>query len=73
VARQALRQATALEAIVAKLPYFLPEAQAVAATAATHLAEMEVTAASVPVEEAVVLVVPQVAVALVEKVAKAWF
>jgi hypothetical protein len=57
----------------ATLRYLAPVDQAVAATAATHLAAAEVTAASVPVEEAVVLVVPQVEVALVEKVAKAWF
>jgi hypothetical protein len=73
VARQAQRLATALEATVAKLPYFLPVGLAVAVTAATHLAEMEVAVASVPVEEAVVLVVPQVEVALVEMVAQAWF
>jgi hypothetical protein len=73
VARQALRLATALEATVAKLPYFLPADQAVAVTAATHLVATEVTAASGPVVEAVVLVVPQVEVALVEKVAQAWF
>jgi hypothetical protein len=71
VAQQALRLATALEAIVAELPYFLPVDQAVAATAATHLAATEVTAVLVPVEAAVVLVVPQVEVALVEKVAQA--
>jgi hypothetical protein len=73
VARQALRLATALEAIAVKLPYFLPVGLAVAATAATHLAATEGTAVSVPVEEAVALVVPQVEVALVEKVAQAWF
>jgi hypothetical protein len=71
VVRQAQRLATALEATVAKLPYFLPVGLVVAATAATHLAAAEVTAASVPVEEAVVLVVPQVEVALVEMVAQA--
>jgi hypothetical protein len=54
-------------------PYFLPVDQAVAATAATHLAATEGTAASVPVVEAVALVVPQVEVALVETVAQAWF
>jgi hypothetical protein len=71
VVRQALRLATALEAMDAEPPYFLPVGLAVAATAATHLAEMEVAVASVPVEEAVVLVVPQVEVALVEMVAQA--
>jgi hypothetical protein len=71
--QRALRLATALQAIDAKLPYFLPADQAVAATAATHLAATEGTAVPVPVEEAVVLVVPQVEVALVEKVAQAWF
>ena len=70
MARQALRLATALEAMDSEPPYFLPVDQAVAATAATHLAATEVTATSVPVVEAVVLVVPQVEVALVEKVAQ---
>jgi hypothetical protein len=73
VVRQALRLVTALEATVAKLPYFLPVGLAVAATAATHLVATEGTAVPVPVVEAVALVVPQVEVALVGKVAQAWF
>ncbi len=71
MARQALRPVTALEATVAEPPYFLPVDQAVAATAATHLAATEGTAVPGPVVEAVALVVPQVEVALVEKVAQA--
>jgi hypothetical protein len=73
VVRQVPLQALAVLGTNATLRYFLPVGLAVAVTAATHLAAAEVTAASVPVEEAVVLVVPQVEVALVETVAQAWF
>jgi hypothetical protein len=71
VVRQVPLQALAVLGTNATLRYFLLVGLAVAVTAATHLAEMEVAVASVPVEEAVVLVVPQVEVALVEMVAQA--